>query len=172
MGQLRKNIKSKEQLLLEVEKRFDYLSKDEREKLIYGNEFVKVPFRELQRLKINAYPYLMWCDSFITHIVLYNGLMMQIAAGCPLAHINPRSSFGFIGSNMQNEPTFLTKRFRVYCSFMATYFTEKVFEHYMMIEKSAYMLVRRTELEKNPELLPVLSRKFNQMYDFLDWFFS
>lgn len=59
MGQLRKNIKSKEQLLLEVEKRFDYLSKDEREKLIYGNEFVKVPFRELQRLKINAYPYLM-----------------------------------------------------------------------------------------------------------------
>ena len=58
MGQLRKNIKSKEQLLLEVEKRFDYLSKDEREKLIYGNEFVKVPFRALQRLKINAYPYL------------------------------------------------------------------------------------------------------------------
>ena len=59
MGQLRKNIKSKEQLQSEVEKRFDYLPKDEREKLIYGNEFVKVPCRELQRLKIDAYPYLM-----------------------------------------------------------------------------------------------------------------
>ncbi|MDD7631590.1 MAG: hypothetical protein SOY43_00610 [Parabacteroides sp.] len=51
---------------------------------------------------------------------------------------------------------------------MATYFTEEVFEHYMMIDKSAYLLVRKTELENNPELLPTLSRKFNQMYDFFD----
>ena len=85
-----------------------------------------------------------------------------------IAHINPRSSFGFIGSNMQNESTFMTKRFRVYSSFIATYFTEEVFEHYMMIDKSAYLLVRKTELENNPELLPMLSRKFNQMYDFFD----
>ena len=59
MGKLRRNIKSKEQLQIEVEKRFDYLSNDEREKLIYGNEFVKVPSRELKRLKVNVYPYLM-----------------------------------------------------------------------------------------------------------------
>ena len=62
----------------------------------------------------------------------------------------------------------MTKRFRVYSAFMATYFSEILFEHYLMMDKSAYLLVRRTELEKSPDLLSLLSRKFNQMYDLFD----
>lgn len=41
------------------EERFSYLPKEERDKLIYGNEFVKVPSEELARLRIDVYPYLM-----------------------------------------------------------------------------------------------------------------
>lgn len=39
--------------------RFDYLSKEEKEKLLYGDDFIKVPDKELKRLRIDAYPYLM-----------------------------------------------------------------------------------------------------------------
>ncbi len=42
-----------------LEKRFSYLPKAERDKLLYGNEFVEVPAQELARLRIDAYPYLM-----------------------------------------------------------------------------------------------------------------
>lgn len=43
----------------ELEKRFAYLPKEEREKLIRGTDFVKVPTEELKRLRIDSYPYLM-----------------------------------------------------------------------------------------------------------------
>ena len=59
MGNLHRNNKSKEEIQATLEKRFDYLSKEERDKLIYGNEFVKVPSKELKRLRIDVYPYLM-----------------------------------------------------------------------------------------------------------------
>jgi len=42
-----------------LEKRFSYLPKAERDKLLYGNEFVEVPAQELARLRIDVYPYLM-----------------------------------------------------------------------------------------------------------------
>ncbi len=58
MGTLRKKFKSKEELQAMMEKRFDYLPKEERDKLIYGNEFVEVPSQELKRLRISVYPYL------------------------------------------------------------------------------------------------------------------
>lgn len=38
----------------DLEKRFSYLPKEERNKLIYGDDFVEVPRRELERLKIDA----------------------------------------------------------------------------------------------------------------------
>lgn len=42
-----------------LEKQFSYLPKAERDKLLYGNEFVEVPTQELARLRIDVYPYLM-----------------------------------------------------------------------------------------------------------------
>ena len=62
----------------------------------------------------------------------------------------------------------IVKHFRIYSLFMATYFAETVFEHQMMMDKSAYLLVRKSELAKNPKLLTTLSRNFNQMYDYFD----
>ena len=43
----------------DLEKRFSYLPKEERDKLIYGDDFVPVPKQELKRLRIDSYPYLM-----------------------------------------------------------------------------------------------------------------
>lgn len=59
MGRLCRNLKSKRQLQEEMERHFDYLSKEERRKLIYSEEFVKVPSRELGRLKVSVYASLM-----------------------------------------------------------------------------------------------------------------
>ncbi|WP_065220789.1 MULTISPECIES: hypothetical protein [Butyricimonas] len=59
MGNPRKNNKSKKEIQEILEKRFSYLPKDERNKLICGKEFVKVPRQELERLRVNVYPYLM-----------------------------------------------------------------------------------------------------------------
>ena len=39
--------------------RFSYLPQEEREKLLKGDAFVKVPSQELKRLRIDAYPCLM-----------------------------------------------------------------------------------------------------------------
>lgn len=89
-------------------------------------------------------------------------IMKEVAA------LNPQSSFGFIGANMLNESTYSTKRFRIYSVMMATYFTEDVFEHYVLMDKSAYLLVRRTELEANPFLPLELSSRFKQIYDYFD----
>lgn len=40
-------------------KYFDYLPEMERDKLLYGDEFVEVPEQELKRLRIDVYSYLM-----------------------------------------------------------------------------------------------------------------
>ena len=74
----------------------------------------------------------------------------------------------FIGANMIGEPEVNTKRFRVYRRFMATYFTEDVFEHLFNIKKSTYLLVRKTELEGRPGLLLELDKKFSELYSFFD----
>lgn len=60
MGKIQNRIKKiKRDKDAELEKRFAYLSKEEREKLIRGTDFVKVPMEELKRLRIDSYPYLM-----------------------------------------------------------------------------------------------------------------
>lgn len=85
-----------------------------------------------------------------------------------IADVNPHASFGFIGANMENEPTFLTKRFRIYSRMMATYFGEDVFVHYMIVAKSTYLMIRKSELEKEPSLPEIFTDKFRQLYDYFD----
>lgn len=85
-----------------------------------------------------------------------------------IADVNPHASFGFIGANMENEPTFLTKRFRIYSRMMATYFGENEFAHYMIVSKSTYLLIRKSELEKEPGLPEIFTDKFRQLYDYFD----
>ena len=59
MGRFKLRIKDIDQIHKELEDRFSYLPKEERDKLIYGDDFVPVPTQELKRLRIDSYPYLM-----------------------------------------------------------------------------------------------------------------
>ena len=79
-----------------------------------------------------------------------------------------QASFGFIGANIKGESVNYTKRFRVYSRVMATYFSENTFEHFMLMSKSAYLLIRKSELVKYPDLLEDLNAKFKLLYDYFD----
>lgn len=60
MGNIRKNTKKmKQDVTCILKSRFDYLSSDDKDKLLNGNDFVEVPAKELNRLRIDVYPYLM-----------------------------------------------------------------------------------------------------------------
>lgn len=85
-----------------------------------------------------------------------------------ISNINPHASFGFIGANMLEEPETNTKRFRVYKRFMATYFTEEIFEHYFNIKKSSYLLIRKDELMAHPDLLEELDLNFTELYPYFE----
>jgi len=85
-----------------------------------------------------------------------------------IAHVNPHASFGFIGANMENETPRLTKRFKVYSRMMATYFSSEEFKHLILMNKSAYVLIRNSELEKYPELPKIFTEKFLALYDYFD----
>ena len=79
------------------------------------------------------------------------------------------ASFGFIGANgLDEESTYCTKRYRVYSTLMATYFSEEVFEHFMLVSKSAYLLIRKSELAVHPDLLHDLNAGFKRLYDYFD----
>lgn len=56
---VKRTIRTKQDWETILNERFSYLSEEEREKLLNGDAFVKVPSRELKRLRIDAYPYLM-----------------------------------------------------------------------------------------------------------------
>lgn len=60
MGKTSKKMqKSTQEWKAVLDTRFDYLSPVERKRLVEGDSFVKVPSKELKRLKVDAYPYLM-----------------------------------------------------------------------------------------------------------------
>ena len=69
---------------------------------------------------------------------------------------------------MEDESEVNTKRFRVYRRFMATYFNEEHFVHLFNVKKSTYVMVRRSELDANLQMLSELDERFQQMYDYFD----
>lgn len=62
------------------------------------------------------------------------------------------ASFGFVASNSENEDYKNTKRFRVYERFVSTFIGSETFEHYKYIEYSAYVLIPKIAVEKDPNL--------------------
>ena len=83
-------------------------------------------------------------------------------------HSNIKASFGFIGSNLENELESNTKRYKVYKRIMATYFSESLFTHYFNNDKSAYLLLRNSEIERNPLLLIEIQDFFTENYNYFD----
>ena len=91
-----------------------------------------------------------------------------IAILMELAAQYPNSSFGFIGANMLGESEAETKRFRVYRRILTTYFSEEHYLHYQLVEKSAYALVRKQALSRNPNLIKEISTYFSDNYTNFD----
>lgn len=56
---------------------------------------------------------------------------------------NPYCSFGFKGSNSENESVFNTKRFRIYRQVMEYFFSLEKFFHFYDISSSSYMLINK-----------------------------
>ena len=81
---------------------------------------------------------------------------------------NTKASFGFIGANLEGETNNETKRFRVYRSILSSYFSEEVYLHYQILDQSAYAMVRKSELEKNPNLITEISTYFSDNYTNFD----
>lgn len=82
-----------------------------------------------------------------------------------LANKIPDSSFGFIGAGMVGDDDLInTKRFRVYKKFTSTFISEDLFEHRFNVVKSTYLLLRRSSIQKNPNMPQDLYEKFSQMY--------
>lgn len=79
------------------------------------------------------------------------------------------SSFGFLGARgAKEESTYCTKRYRLYSKLMATYFSDDKFLHKENKEKSAYLLVNKLTLEKEPTLIEDIEKFFVTMYDYFD----
>lgn len=91
-----------------------------------------------------------------------------VAIMLEIAKEDPRSSFGFIGSNMEGEGICNTKRFRIYKILMLTYFSDRFFQHKTNYEKSAYLLIRKSELANNPHLMDDIESFFTEEYEYFE----
>jgi len=78
---------------------------------------------------------------------------------------DPESSFAFIATNSPDEEVSNTKRYRVYKTIVNTQFGIDTFDHFYYQDKSAYLLLRKSELKKNPGLLDKIEREFSIIYD-------
>ena len=83
-------------------------------------------------------------------------------------HENDNASFGFIGSNSEGESTNLTKRFRFYRAIMATYFSDKYFEHIELPTKSTYLMINRGRINNDHFLIEKIQDVFSELYDYFD----
>lgn len=125
----------------------------------YEHDFYAIKFH-LRRDKNNKNKYSVMTNLHEALPVL--NTCMEIMA--LIAKKNELSSFGFIGANMAGESVENTKRYRIYSRLAATYVSEELFEHHINVRKSAYILVRKKTLEKDPDLIDVVNRKFIEMY--------
>ena len=91
-----------------------------------------------------------------------------IAILLEIAQKEPLSSFGFIGANCEDEGYAETKRFRVYRRILTSYFSEEHFLHHQVVAQSAYAMVRREALAKNPHLVDEISTYFSDNYTNFD----
>ncbi len=131
---------------------------------VYENHFYAVKFH-LRKDKNNKNRYSVMSGLGEARPVINTcvSIMSEIAG------LDELSSFGFIGAGMVGEiNTNNTKRFKVYCRLMATYFSEEFFLHLSYVEKSAYVLLRRKMQEENPDIVEVLQRRFTELYPYFE----
>ena len=79
---------------------------------------------------------------------------------------NKNASFGFVGANRIGESIKETKRYKVYSTIIATYFSDQLFYHKENKDKSAYLLINNNSLSKNPSLIRDIEEFFINQYNF------
>lgn len=79
---------------------------------------------------------------------------------------NKNASFGFVGANRISESIKETKRYKVYSTIIATYFSDQLFYHKENKDKSAYLLINNNSLSKNPSLIRDIEEFFINQYNF------
>lgn len=129
----------------------------------YPNDFFGIKFY-LKDDRLNPHKYNRLTGLNEPRPIIYT----CIAILMELAELYPNSSFGFIGANLIGENEQETKRFRVYRRILTTYFSEEHFLHYQIVEKSAYALVRKSVLEKRPNVIMEISTYFSDNYTDFD----
>lgn len=130
---------------------------------VYDSDFYAIKFHlKAHRDSPNKYSLLTGLNEARPVINTCIAIMLEIA------NVNERASFGFIGASMSTESESNTKRFRLYRKFMATYFSEANFVHFFNICKSSYVMIRRSEIERNPNLLDELDVKFKMLYPYFE----
>lgn len=92
---------------------------------------------------------------------------------------DPLSSFGFIGSNtthylengnikkldeIKTEDKNNTRRYRIYKRIMLTFFSPDQFEHIYNEEFSSYVIIRKRQIESNPNIIDDISTYFSENY--------
>ena len=123
---------------------------------------------QLNTYRVDVYGYLMW---FTTGSGLNEArpvIRTCIAILMNIAEKDTHSSFGFIGANLEGETHNETKRFRVYRRILTSYFSQNVFEHYQIVQQSAYAMVRKSELATKPNLIEQISMYFSDNYTNFD----
>ncbi len=81
-----------------------------------------------------------------------------------LYKLDKTASFGFIGANLLGEDKANTKRFRIYNKIMQNLFSPLKFNHYNYPEKSAYLLLNKSNTIA--ALLSKIERMFAEFYVF------
>lgn len=114
----------------------------------------------------NRYSRLTGCNEFRQIINTCIAIMLEIN------NKHKTSSFGFIGSHAESakkhEGKENTQRYRIYKRIMVTYFSEQHFKHVTNVNKSTYMLIRRTELDRVPDLVERLEMLFTDNYAYFE----
>lgn len=123
---------------------------------------------QLNTYRVDVYGYLMW---FTTGSGLNEArpvIRTCIAILMNIAEKDTHSSFGFIGANLEGETHNETKRFRVYRRILTSYFSQNVFEHYQIVQQSAYAMVRKSEPATKPNLIEQINMYFSDNYTNFD----
>lgn len=130
---------------------------------VYENNFYAIKFH-LKEHRLSPHKYQLMTGYGEARPVINTCIQIMV----DIARDDSQASFGFVGANMIGEPVENTKRFRVYRRFMATFFSDRQFEHLYYIEKSAYVMLRRTKLDANPSLVATLNQRFAEMYPYFE----
>lgn len=80
--------------------------------------------------------------------------------------MDSKSSFAFVGAHGSDESLSNTKRFRLYSRMMSIYIGDKNFYHFADVERSAYVIARRSLVDSGELTINHINNYFETLYLF------